>query len=50
MARTGSTKEEIFSKISEEYYSLDFTLDEIRDSYTFDATCQGSVPQAIVDF
>lgn len=50
MARTGSTKEEIFSKISEEYYSLDFTLDEIRDSYTFDATCQGSVPQAIVAF
>ena len=50
MARTGSTKVEISNKISEEYYSLDFTLDEIRDSYTFDATCQGSVPQAIVAF
>lgn len=30
-----------------EYYNLDFTLDEIRDTYTFDETCQGSVPQAL---
>jgi type I restriction enzyme M protein len=32
------------------YYSLDFTLDEIRASYKFDVTCEGSVPQALVAF
>lgn len=29
------------------YYNLDFTLDEIRPTYRFDVSCQGSVPQAI---
>ena len=29
---------------------MDFTLDEIRDSYRFDVTCQGSVPQAFMAF
>ena len=29
-----------------DYYKIDFTLDEIRPSYRFDVTCQGSVPQA----
>ena len=29
---------------------MDFTIDEIRDSYRFDETCQGTVPQAIVAF
>ena len=33
-----------------EYYDLDFTLDEIRDTYRFDVSCQGSVPQAIKAF
>ena len=28
-------------------YHLDFNLDDLRDSYTFDVTCQGSVPIAI---
>ena len=31
-------------------YDLSFTLDEIRPTYRFDVTCQGSVPQAIVAF
>lgn len=31
-------------------YNLNFTLDEIRDNYKFNETCQGSVPQAIVAF
>ena len=34
----------------ERYYSLNFTLDEIRPTYDFDATCQGTVPQAIQAF
>ena len=28
-------------------YNLDFNLDDIRDTYSFDVTCQGSVPIAI---
>lgn len=31
-------------------YDLSHTLDEIRPSYGFDVTCQGSVPQAITAF
>ncbi|OIJ09335.1 hypothetical protein BKP35_16830 [Anaerobacillus arseniciselenatis] len=50
MARRGFTKEEIRNKINENYYSLDFTIDNIRDSYQFNATCQETVPQAIVSF
>ena len=31
-------------------YDLDFTLNEIRPSYAFNESCQGTVPQAIVSF
>lgn len=50
LAKTNQTKEEIRRYISEHYYNLDFTLDSIRNSYRFDGSCQGSVPQAIVAF
>ena len=50
MAKRGASKEEIRHKINENYYNLDFTIDEIRDTYEFDVTCQGTVPQAIVAF
>lgn len=50
MARRGATKREIRNEINRKYYSLDFKIDEIRDAYEFNATCQGSVPQAIVAF
>ncbi|MGD9886481.1 MAG: ADP-ribosylglycohydrolase family protein [Bacilli bacterium] len=36
--------------VQTKYYPLNFTLDQIRDNYSFNATCQGSVPQAIVAF
>ena len=29
---------------------MEQTLDEIRPQYSFDVTCQGSVPQAIIAF
>ena len=29
---------------------MNLTLDEIRPTYAFDVTCQGSVPQAIMTF
>ncbi len=48
MARHGATKDEIRHKINENYYNLNFTIDEIRDTYKFNETCQGTVPQAIV--
>lgn len=50
MARNGSTKEEIKEYINQNYYPMDFTLDEIRDSYQFEVSCQGSVPQALMAF
>ncbi|WP_422485409.1 ADP-ribosylglycohydrolase family protein [Gudongella sp. DL1XJH-153] len=50
MARQGNTKDEIKEKISTEYYPLDFMLDDIREEYAFDVSCQGSVPQAIKAF
>ena len=50
MARTGSSKEEIRSRITRDYYELDFTLDEMSDTSEFDETCQGTVPQAIEAF
>lgn len=50
MAKTGSTKDEIGRYINENYYPIDFTIDGIRETYKFDETCQGSVPQAIEAF
>lgn len=50
MARTGSALQEIREEIDAHYYPMDFTLDGIRDSYRFDVTCQGTVPQALMAF
>ncbi len=50
LARVGKTKSEIKEYIEKNYYALNFTLDEIRPTYEFDVTCQGSVPQAIQCF
>lgn len=44
-------KEKIKKHIEETYgYNLTTSLQEIRPSYRFDVTCQGSVPQAIIAF
>ncbi|PKM57650.1 MAG: ADP-ribosylglycohydrolase [Firmicutes bacterium HGW-Firmicutes-3] len=50
LARTGQDKKQIRKYIKDHYYPLDFTLDEIRDSYQFNETCQETVPQAIQVF
>ena len=50
LARTDHTRQEIRDYITENYYDLDFTLDEIRPDYRFNETCQETVPQAIVAF
>lgn len=49
LARNGATKDKI-SKYVSESYEIDFTLDEIRDTYEFNETCQRTVPQAMVAF
>ncbi len=51
LAKNGKTKEEIKLFIETQFgYNLNFTLDEIRPNYSFDVSCQGSVPQAIKAF
>ena len=51
MARKGADNSSIRVYVRSRFgYQLDFTLDEIRDEYTFDVSCQGSVPQAIEAF
>ena len=50
LAKTGRTQLEIKKYINDNYYPMNFTLDEIREDYCFDVTCQGSVPQAIKAF
>ncbi len=50
LARTGSSKEDIRRFAGDNYYDLDFTLDEIRPRYRFNESCQGTVPQAIEAF
>ena len=50
MARSGSSMAEIRELIDREYYPMNFTLDEIRPTYRFNETCQGTVPQALMAF
>ena len=50
MARTGASKDNIRTVMERDYYSVVFTLDEVRPTYQFDETCQNTVPQAIECF
>lgn len=50
LALNGKSKNFIREYVNEHYYRLDFTLDEIRPSFSFDVSCQGTVPPAIVAF
>lgn len=51
LARTGSSKADIKDYIVQAFgYDLGRTLDEIRPNYTFNESCQGTVPEAIVAF
>lgn len=50
LACHGSSKSEIRDDIACDYYPLDFSIDEIRPTYRFNETCQGTVPQAIEAF
>lgn len=51
MARTGSTKKEIRRYITDTFgYNLDRSCDDIRPTYGFDGSCQGTVPESIIAF
>lgn len=51
LARTGSAKAEIKTYVTTTFgYDLSKTLDEIRPTYQFNESCQGTVPQAITAF
>lgn len=51
LLRNGSSKENVRSELAERFgYDLNRSLDEIRPGYSFDVTCQGSVPEAIIAF
>ncbi len=51
LARTGKTKDDIKQEVTSRFgYDLTQTCDEIRPTYHFNETCQGTVPQAITAF
>ena len=51
MARTGSSKPEIKDYVTKQFgYNLDRRLDDIRETYEYDITCQGTVPESIIAF
>ncbi len=51
LARQGVDKVEIKDEIAGRFgYDLARTLDEIRPAYSFNESCQGTVPEAIIDF
>lgn len=51
LARTGAEKEAIRSEIAQRFgYNLERTIAAIRPVYSFDVSCQGTVPEAIIAF
>lgn len=51
LARTTHDKERIREEVTNRFvYDLSRTVDDIRPDYSFDGTCQGTVPEAIVAF
>ncbi len=51
LARIGAEKDEIKDHIETRYeYDLDRSVDEIRQTYSFDVSCAGSVPESIICF
>lgn len=51
MARTGKSKEEIKQYVEQTFtYDVSQRLDDVRPTYQFDVSCQGTVPPAIIAF
>lgn len=47
LARTGAARAEIMGAMTEEGYRVDLDLDDLRRTYDFDESCQGTLPQAL---
>ena len=51
LCRNGASKEELRAEIERAFgYDLQRTVDGIRPGYSFDVSCQGTVPEAIIAF
>lgn len=51
MARNGHSKQDIKNFITTKFnYDLDFTIEQIRPTYSFNESCKATVPQSIVAF
>ncbi len=51
LARQGADKEAIRREIGDRFdYDMDRSVDGIRPGYSFDVSCQGSVPESIIAF
>lgn len=50
LAKTGLEKTDIEKYINQNYYPMGFTLDEIRPTYRYEGSCQGTVPFALKAF
>jgi ADP-ribosylglycohydrolase len=51
LARTRISKEQIRKRVGELFgYNLNRSVDSIRPDYSFDVSCQGTVPEAIIAF
>ena len=51
LARTTKDKETVRFYVKDRFgYDLDRTVDEIRPGYSFDISCQGTVPEAVISF
>lgn len=50
LAKTNHSIDEIREYVNNNYYKINFKLDDIRKTYKFNETCQDTVPQAIEAF
>jgi len=50
LARTGTSKEEIARYITANYYDWCASVDELQANYSWDGSCQGTVPPALQCF
>lgn len=51
LARTGTDKEMIRERLTRQFgYDLNRTVDDIRPSYSFEVSCQRTVPESLVAF
>lgn len=51
LARTGKSKKNIKEFVEEKFgYDLSRPYSEIKETYSFDASCQGTVPEALISF